>query len=486
MLIKRLITLLMLFGTAFLLTAKTPDPKALVAKVGDRSYDYKTFNDGFKAYLEYHVKGAALSSQDSVRYNNQYWEELVGIWVYDKAIKAGKIKVTNAELEADIKKNIPGGIKQIKDFYTKDKFDNKKYEKALAENPEFKKSVIEYTRDMYSYKKLINSIKGEVTANPDSVKAKWTIQNNRADATIIHFDYSKLKSITVSDEEARQYYQEHLQDYRRENGRGYTFVRFQGAFSKADDSEARAKDNKNKSAALFTRAKEIGLVQAAAELKIPLEESSMFSSSDEIIPRIGRAPSLITFAFNNPAGTMPDVFYAPTGDILVLELNRELPEYYQEFELKKPEIQITATRTKRMYTMDQYVQNFLRNETPDTYLAAARRDSLDVIELTDITEDAMLKQIGNISKLNKAILNTDEGSFTQLIEKDKHWYLAKVTKRYLPDFTIWEKDKKSIIDTANSEAQQEHLNQWYLNERSKVELIDNRHEYYPIRQLIKM
>ena len=475
-----------LLFSLLVLSAKAPDPKAIVAKVGDRSYSYKVFNDGFKAYLEYHGRGKSYTAQDSVRMNNQYWEELVGIYVYDQAIKAGKIKITNAELEAEINKNVPDGVKQIKDFHTNGKFDSKKYEQALKDKPDFKKMVIDNTKDMYSYRKLISTVKKEVSANPDSVKASWTKQNDLADASIIYFDYNKLKDITVTDDEARLYYEAHKEDYKRENGRGYIFARFTGVMSKAENAESTLKDNKNKSAALYTRAKEVGLVKAAGEQNIPLEESSIFNAQDEIIPRIGRAPTLTSFAYQNAIGTIPDVYYAPTGDIMVLELNRELPEYYIDFELKKPEILVTSTRTKRMFSMDNYVQNFLATETPDTYLAAALRDSLAVIEATAITIDSEIKALSKIPALNQAILSTTSGSFTPLIEKDKHWYLAKVIKRTLPDFSLWEKDKKTLIEEANTQLQQDHLNKWYLNERSKIELVDNRHEYYPIRQLIKM
>jgi hypothetical protein len=468
------------------LTAITPDPKALVAKVGDRSYDYKSFNDGFKAYLQYNGKGKTFTSQDSVRLNNQYWEELVGIYVYDQAIKAGKVKITNAELEANILKNVPEGVKQIKDFFTNGKFDMEKYKKGLKENPEFKKMVIDYTKDLYSYNKLITSIKNEVHADPDSVKSTWLKDNNRADASIICFDYTKLDTIKVSDDEARMYYNEHRPEYRRENGRGYLLVRFAGGISKSELAEAVMKDNKNKSTALFTRAKEIGLAKAAKEMGLNTEESPMFNAQDEVIPLIGRAPSLIAFAYSNSIGAIPDIYYAPTGDIYVLELNREQPEYYIDFEIKKQEILITATRLKRMFYMDNFVQNFMKNETKDSYLSAAARDSVTVIVANVLTADSEIKGIGKVFEVNKAILDTPEGEFTPLIEKDKKWYLAKVNKRYMPDLSVWEKDKASLIEKANRDFQQEHLNQWYLKERAKIEIIDKRHEFYPIRQLIKL
>ncbi len=279
-----------------------------------------------------------LTKQDSIRLNNQYREELVGIYVYDQAIKAGKIKVTDAELEAEIKKNIPAEIKQIKDFQTNGKFDKAKYEQALKDHPDFKREVMNYSRDLYSYNKLIKTIKNEVKANPDSVKNAWLKEKDYASAKIIHFDYNKLTAVNATDDEVRAFYEAHKDEFKRENGRSYLLARFTGNLSKAENAEQKAQENKILSTALYNRAKEVGLQQAAEEMNIPLEESPYFNEQDQIIPYIGRAPDLISFAFNNPVGSIPDIFYAPTGDILVLELKSEIPEYYIDFEIKKQEM----------------------------------------------------------------------------------------------------------------------------------------------------
>jgi len=195
---------------------------------------------------------------------------------------------------------------------------------------------------------------------------------------------------------------------------------------------------------------------------------------------------LIAFAFNNPVGSIPDIFYAPTGDIFVLELNSEIPEYYIDFEIKKQEMIIRANRTKRMFTMDNYVQEFMKRETPETYLEAAARDSIAIVEVDKLLADSDIRTIGKIPALNEAILNTPLGSFTPLIENEKRWYLAYVTNRQLPDLTIWEKDKQNIIAAAEKKMQEDHLNQWYIEQRQKVKIIDNRKDFYELYIPLKL
>jgi len=100
--------------------------------------------------------------------------------------------------------------------------------------------------------------------------------------------------------------------------------------------------------------------------------------------------------------------------------------------------------------------------------------------------DNEIKPLGRIPDLNSAILNTPVDSWTEVIEKDKIWYLARVNKRQTPDLTIWEKEKKKLIEDATKDLGQEHLNKWYLEQRGKTNIVDNRHEFYPIRQMIKL
>lgn len=475
--------LLILGGIVF---AQTHDPTALVAKVGERSYNYKQYNEGFKAYLQYQNSDKPFTHQDSIRLNNQYWEELVGMYIYDQAIKAGKIQISKTELERHILVNVPAGVQDIKDFQTNGQFDRRKYEQALRDHPDFKKDVLEYTRDMYAYDKLIKTIKSEVTADPDSVARDWSKANNTADAAIIHFDYTRLTDVGISDDEALLYFEAHKEEYKKSNGRGYLFARFPGAIFKGEDKEARAKENKARSTELYNRALEIGLEKAAGEFSIPLEQSGLFAESDEIIPNIGRANDLKTFAFANPLKSIPPIFYALTGDVFVCEVDRETGEFYPEFSYKKDEIVIVATRRKRMYTMDVYVQEFIKNNTPETYLEAALRDSLSIVEAKDITIDSEIKPLGRIPQLNEHILATEPGLFAPLVEKDRHWYLATTTARHTPDPAVWEQEKERLMQEATEKVQQDHLNKWYLEQREKTEITDKRHEFYDILQLIKL
>ncbi|HOU72117.1 MAG TPA: hypothetical protein PLB85_01940, partial [Candidatus Syntrophosphaera sp.] len=55
-----------------------------------------------------------------------------------------------------------------------------------------------------------------------------------------------------------------------------------------------------------------------------------------------------------------------------------------------------------------------------------------------------------------------------------------VDRHQVPDPAEWEKDKKKLLSEAKDKARQEHLNEWYRDERQKVNLIDNRRDFYDL------
>lgn len=180
------------------------------------------------------------------------------------------------------------------------------------------------------------------------------------------------------------------------------------------------------------------------------------------------------------SGTLADIYYAPSGDVFILEVGGVYPEWYPRFEDEKANIIARATNTKRMFAMDTYVRDFMVNTPPDRYYERAARDSIVVVDFTDLRSGASITSIGVVDSLNKALFNTPVGGFTPLIEKDKHWYLAQVTGRNKPTEAAWKKESAERLATARKDFRQKHLNDWYYAERQKLSIIDNRADYYDL------
>jgi parvulin-like peptidyl-prolyl isomerase len=587
---RRFIFLLLLIVALSCLIAKNPDPKAVVGKIDNITYTYSEYDKILSNYYAYYQKkwGHPLSEEEKAKLNNQCWEELVGRYIYDKAIKAGKITITQAELLREAKKNPPEAVKQIPELKTNGKFDKKKYENALNNVPDFKKAVLEEVKALYQYQKLLNTIRNEVTVSEDSVYAEWLRENDLVDAQIICFDAKKLTSVIASEEECKEYYEANKEQYRKDNCRRYRYVKIPRAPSTADSlsvkeevmkmyqdllagadfaemakaksqdpgsaekggdlgwfgrgqmipvfeetafktppgqiaepilsnygwhiiqtldrrqtvngeevlarhilariepSETTLQQMKITAITLYQKAQEKGLQKAAQEMGLVVEESGAFQEKDSFIKGIGRDANLVSFAFQNPIGSLANIYYSPNGDAYICEIADSIDVYYTPFEDEKIRIMNTVNRDKRHSFMNDYAHNFMQNYTPDQYLAQAERDSLIVIEITNHKKGDPISSLGKIPALDDALFKTPVESFTPLINDQSRWFLAKITKHQVPDPTEWEKNKAALMKAAKEKAGQDHLNQWYLEERRKVNIIDNRRDFYDLSSTDKI
>lgn len=586
---KRCILILLLLGT--LLWAVKPDPKAVVGKIDNETYTYSEYDKILNNYISYYEKqqGKTFTDEEKGQYNDRCWEELVGRYIYDKAIKAGKVRITNQELLNEAKKNPPAAVKQIKDLNKNGKFDRQQYEKALNENAEFRSAVLDEVRSLYQYGKLLDAIRAEVDADEDSVHNAWVRDQELIDAQIIFFDANKMTSVNASEEDARMYYEGHRESYRRENCRRYYYVKIPKAATAADSlavqervqkmykdildgadfaelakansqdpgsgknggdlgwftrgrmvpqfeeaafktpvgqlaepvlsqfgwhiiqvtdrrtnesgqeevsarhilikndpSEATLQAFKANSATLHSLAKSIGLRAAADSLGYKVEESAIFQEKDNIIRGIGRDANLISFAFANPVGSLADIFYASAGDAFICEVSAVLPEYYIPFEDDKMNVTQAALRSKRGYYMNQYVQNFIKTLTPDQYLEYAAKDSIMVVDVKAHKKGDAITGIGKSDTLDPTLFAVPVGSFGPLISEQMRWFLPFVSNHTQPDPAVWAQDKKGLMQKARDDVRQKHLNDWYRAERQKINLIDNRRDFYTLSSGGKM
>lgn len=586
---KRCILILLLLGT--LLWAVKPDPKAVVGKIDNETYTYSEYDKILNNYISYYEKqqGKTFTDEEKGQYNDRCWEELVGRYIYDKAIKAGKVRITNQELLNEAKKNPPAAVKQIKDLNKNGKFDRQQYEKALNENAEFRSAVLDEVRSLYQYGKLLDAIRAEVDADEDSVHNAWVRDQELIDAQIIFFDANKMTSVNASEEDARMYYEGHRESYRRENCRRYYYVKIPKAATAADSlavqervqkmykdildgadfaelakansqdpgsgknggdlgwftrgrmvpqfeeaafktpvgqlaepvlsqfgwhiiqvtdrrtnesgqeevsarhilikndpSEATLQAFKANSATLHSLATSIGLRAAADSLGYKVEESAIFQEKDNIIRGIGRDANLISFAFANPVGSLADIFYASAGDAFICEVSAVLPEYYIPFEDDKMNVTQAALRSKRGYYMNQYVQNFIKTLTPDQYLEYAAKDSIMVVDVKAHKKGDAITGIGKSDTLDPTLFAVPVGSFGPLISEQMRWFLPFVSNHTQPDPAVWAQDKKGLMQKARDDVRQKHLNDWYRAERQKINLIDNRRDFYTLSSGGKM
>ncbi|MCB5271737.1 MAG: peptidylprolyl isomerase [Candidatus Cloacimonetes bacterium] len=439
------------------------------ARVGSRTFSEKELSEGFAAYLEYRNIAIELSPADSLALYGSFFDELIAMYIYDQALIDYSIHVSPKEIEDEIKANPPQGVRQIPDLMTNGVFDQKKYEKALRERPQFKQDIISYNRDIYGYQKLLQGIRSEASIDSLVVKREWQAQAVHSEAEIIYFDFNKLQDINASDEEVQEYYEAIKQtEYRREHGRSLFFVRFASGSERANahrlDEIAAQREQ------LYKIAKIKGLAAAALELDLPLQESQFFSATDEIIRGLGRSKYLVEQSFANPPGTLLEPYETPMRDFYICEVGQSVPEYYIPFEVESALLKLRLRSQKRQAAMQEIVQSFIRRHKSPEYLKAARDEGLTVIHAEDVKLDSMIKGLGSIESLNRAILTTPEGEYTPLIEENGFYYLAKVVAHHRRDEKDWLLQRAQVLAKARQIAEDQHLDEWYKQRKSKIEI----------------
>lgn len=446
--------------------------KPYAARIGAREYSEKELQDGFKAYLEYSKPAHPLDKADSLSYFAKYFDELIAMNIYNDELKRRKLSLSDAELEELIFNNPPQGIKQIPDFLVDGVFSLEKYQKALREEESFKREVLQVSRDMYSYHALLKAVKSEVTVSEGAVKEKWLDTATQADAEIIYFDYTRLKEIEASPEEVRAFYENIKEkEYKKYQGRSLYYVHFTGASSRATASPEALRRAEADSRALYNLAREIGLPAAAKGLKHELKETPFFSRSDPFIRGIGREPVLIAMAFHQKPGAVMEPYKNAVGDIFVIGVAREQEIYYEDFEPLAQIMQMRANSQKRAAQNRQIFEDFIARYTPAEYLAAARRDSLTIVQQSGITRESSFPPIGKVEVLNNAILQTAVGSFTPPVHYNGMHYLARVLARNLPLPEAWESAKDAVLAAAREMAEKEHLDAWFLQKKAGIKII---------------
>ncbi|HOA30213.1 MAG TPA: hypothetical protein PKL34_09230, partial [Candidatus Cloacimonadota bacterium] len=142
----------------------------VAAKIGEREYSEKELADSFSAYLEYQHIPYTLTAADSLKLYEQFFDELVAMYIYDHAIDNGEVKIRANDLEVYIEKNPPQGVQDIPELRTDGKFDMGKYRKALMERPSFRQEILDYSRDVFTYHVLLESIRSQAKVDEDSLR----------------------------------------------------------------------------------------------------------------------------------------------------------------------------------------------------------------------------------------------------------------------------------------------------------------------------
>ena len=197
------------------------------------------------AYWNYMQENPDAQPDEQViqQLNDQTWQQLVQRILFDQEIKRRRIRVRDQHVIDKIKNDPPQFIKEWDLFHTNGVFDNESYLNTLRTGIAPNGQPLDFSwledqiRAQLPYELLFEQIRNEITITFDEVEKDFIKRNDKANAKIIYFDPNKITDVTVTDEEIEEYYQNNMEEFKREPSARYDFVRFQMQPSDRDQEE---------------------------------------------------------------------------------------------------------------------------------------------------------------------------------------------------------------------------------------------------------
>ncbi|MCD4817698.1 MAG: peptidylprolyl isomerase [Candidatus Cloacimonetes bacterium] len=266
---------------------------------------------------------------------------------------------------------------------------------------------------------------------------------------------------------------------KRKNDKGEDEVQASHILIKFEASEETKQNLEFKANDIYEKALEKGLEEAGKDLSYKTEESREFFKNTKYISGIGQNETLVEYAFKNKLGDIASPVKAQNkNDYIVAEISSKLGEHYQEFSEVQNGIKRKIERERKIEMVKEKADEFVSKYEQDNYLKAAEEEGWEVVDQKGIIENTNISKIRKVEELNKAILNSEEGKFTELIKSENGAYIAFIEKREKPDMEKFETDKEALLKALEVKEQTKYYNDWYNDLKKNNTIEDNRGTLY--------
>ena len=240
---------ILLVGGLFVLFMILSDSKVLeffgqqrtqnVGSVDGEDITYQEFNNFLERARKNQEQqtGRSMDESQMDNFRDQVWDALVTQKLLDKKVKQFGIVVTNDEVRnAIMGPNPPAYLKQ-QFIDSTGNFNRQLYDQTLLDprNKDIMISIEDQTREQLIQEKLQNYLLASITVSDNEVKNKFESQNIKMKADYVMIDpYGISGDFKISDEQAKAYYEKHLQDYKVEASRKLKYVLFRRQATRED------------------------------------------------------------------------------------------------------------------------------------------------------------------------------------------------------------------------------------------------------------
>ena len=362
--------------------------------------------------------GQALTPQRRDMIRQQVYESLVNDKLREQEMTDLGVTVTDEEVYNMILGQNPHPFITARFSTEEGTIDRALVENLASTRPQAWLQIEEYMRSVRRQEKLNSLIDATVRVSAQDVVAEYQRQNTTATAQYVALPYASIPadSVNITEEDLREYYQEHREDYRREKTYSVNYVTISKEATSADTAE---------------------VVQSASELKEEFrtaESDSVFMASQGSVQQYtdawyGRGdlqPALAEAVYDNlETGTVVGPLVA--GDRVHLVKIQDVRQS-EEPSIRARHILLSASGENAQ--VRQRAQNLIEQLRGGADFAdLARQHSTDPGSRTRGGQLGWFTRGSMVASFEEAAFNADVGEIVGPVQTQFGYHIIKVTGR---------------------------------------------------------
>jgi peptidyl-prolyl cis-trans isomerase D len=373
-----------------------------------------------------------LSPEDLQRIEDAAWDEMVNITLLRQEASRRGIRVTDRELLEFIKNNPPPEMMDLPAFQTEGQFDMQKYQQALGD-PALASTWAEYERQL-RIRLPISKVQEQVIAGIEVTDLElldsYRERNERARIAYVYLDPALLApaaGVRVTDDEIRDYYEDHKDEFRRDESATIRYATFRPSVTAADSARSRLLAD-----SLASLAREPEADFGALARRFSDDRTTIDNGGD-----LGWiAPTAMHSAFASAVaglepGQVSDPVPTPFGwHVIRLEARSE-EDGRPRINARHVLIAVEPSAASRQQTR-QIAHQFARAaaESPDAFDRAAAEAGLTVHQPATFEKGVVVPGLGVAPAIAEFVFANPSGSVSGPIEQNAMYHVVRIDARY--------------------------------------------------------
>ena len=217
----------------------------------------------------------------------------------------------------------------------------------------------------------------------------------------------------------------------------------------------------------------------AKNFNYEVQETEEFKEDSGYLPGIGKAKTLIDFAFENDLYEISKPYLSESNDFYITMISYKIGEHYDELDVVKDKIISDIELRKQMDILAIKADSITSHITSDNFMEVAKNDSLKIVDSKLISIKSYIRDIGREEKLNQAILDLKEvGKISSLIKGKKAYYIAKLVEFQPADMKKFEAEKDQLKEQFITQKENQNYSEWYNQAKEEAHIKDWRSKFF--------